>query len=499
MNSCTALQIALESGSLEIPRILLENGAKLPSQDPSESWDPLVSALYGREQQVIELVLARMGSAPNTQEYIQACIKLGRCAPIKKLIEEGHIRMGGDASRPEVICTAIFENDTDFARSLLSGTIESFGCMPIAYGAAALVAAVFMKNISLIHMLLEAGARPCVSYEAQSSSNAPHHTLLEERIKAAGLRWPQSSPGYARVSGKNAFDAISGRSDLATLLFGACNDSRHESPGQHSCRHAMENAFMNSIEVEADAFSLTHSFIAAGVDVNCRPLNHGCSALQKAMELYASEKKHGDILERLLVAGADVDCAAVEFEDISDHYDYHTPLQYAAKINDVYLVDRFIQQGANVNASPVRSQGATALQFAAMEGNFDILNILLEAGAEINAPPSSFDGRTAIEGAAEWGRLDIVRYLLEAGADVKGKGNRQYRRSIWRAWTEGHQVLANMIQNYKISTYGCEDISSIEDIVSSMSEIELERGKEGEENGNDDVVRGTCTGRTSVE
>lgn len=136
----------------------------------------------------MELVLDKISSAPYTQHYIQACIRLGRCALIKKLIKEGLICMGGNASCPEVIGTAIFDKDTDFAISLLSGTTKSFGCMLIPYSAAALVAAVYMKNTRLVHMLLEASARPCVVCEAGYSADYPHHNLLEKRITAARLR-----------------------------------------------------------------------------------------------------------------------------------------------------------------------------------------------------------------------------------------------------------------------------------------------------------------------
>lgn len=221
---------------------------------------------------------------------------------------------------------------------------------------------------------------------------------------------------------------------------------------------------------KATTFSLIQSFVNAGVDVNCRSQNFAsCSALQLAMRYPHEGGKSGEIAECLVGAGANVNCEAVYSGKV-----YHTPLQYAAKANSVHLVKLFIEHGANVNAEPFLSLWATALQFAAMNGNFEILNILLEAGADINASRSKHEGRTAVEGAADQGRLDMVRYLLEAGANVKGKENGQYRRSVYRAWVKGHGALARMIQDYKIKTYGAEDVCSIEEIVSSMTILELE-------------------------
>ena len=78
-------------------------------------------------------------------------------------------------------------------------------------------------------------------------------------------------------------------------------------------------------------------------------------------------------------------------------------------------------------------------------------------------------GRTALEGAAEQGFLDIVRYLLEIGVEVRGRENKMYRRSVYRAWTEGNTVVAEMIQDFKRARYGLADCVPVEEIVGSMN------------------------------
>lgn len=133
-----------------------------------------------------------------------------------------------------------------------------------------------------------------------------------------------------------------------------------------------------------------------------------------------------------------------------------------------------IEKGAKVNDEPILLQGATALQFAAKSGDFRLVEILLQAGADVNAMPCLWDGRSAIEGAAEWGRLDIVSLLLAAEADMKGRGNINYRLTVYRAWAHGHRVLARMIQRWKQEKYGPADVEPIDLIIDSMDVETLE-------------------------
>ena len=51
-------------------------------------------------------------------------------------------------------------------------------------------------------------------------------------------------------------------------------------------------------------------------------------------------------------------------------------------------------------------------------GNLPIVERLLEEGAEVNAPVSGVAGRTALQAAAEGGHLLIVERLLKEGAKV---------------------------------------------------------------------------------
>ncbi|ORY02854.1 ankyrin repeat-containing domain protein [Clohesyomyces aquaticus] len=188
----------------------------------------------------------------------------------------------------------------------------------------------------------------------------------------------------------------------------------------------------------------------------------------------ASRNEFVDQVNYLLEAGADVNCEATPVAQAAHVLRRQsTPLQYATQNNDVDLVHMVMEHGAEVNAKPAHATGATALQFAAINGNFRIVEFLFNTGAKINAARSPHHGRTAIEGASEQGRLDMVCYLLNNGADVRGRLNQQYRRSVYRAWKNGHYTLARMIQSFKRERFGEEDLACIEDIM-KMTENELE-------------------------
>jgi ankyrin repeat protein len=192
------------------------------------------------------------------------------------------------------------------------------------------------------------------------------------------------------------------------------------------------------------------------------------SAYSEAYMQRAVLTRNPTLVKLLLQAGA-------------DHYNVSLAVQEAAKGNDTKIVKMLLDHGADVNVQPRLGTGdKTSLQHAATNGNFEIMKMMLEAGGDINAPRARLCGRTALEGAAEQGFLDMVRFLLEMGADVQGRDNKVYRRSVYRAWSEGNIVVAEMIQDFKRARYGFDDCVSIEEVVENMDPFGLEIEPYGE-------------------
>jgi uncharacterized protein len=100
--------------------------------------------------------------------------------------------------------------------------------------------------------------------------------------------------------------------------------------------------------------------------------------------------------------------------------DTNEALRMAVAEDDLEAVERFLLEGADVNAA----QGeylATVLMEAAVRGNLGVIRLLLEHGAAVNAVDK--DGWTALMGATVEGHLESVKLLLARGAEVNAKNH----------------------------------------------------------------------------
>jgi ankyrin repeat protein len=134
-----------------------------------------------------------------------------------------------------------------------------------------------------------------------------------------------------------------------------------------------------------------------------------------------------------------------------------TPLQTAAEIGSFDIVEYFLSKGAEINAPPARSGGATSLQLAAIGGYIGIAELLLNSGADPNAPAAKVNGRTAIQGAAEFGRVDMLRLLTNAGAKMDW---RQFETAAWLAEKNGHLATKKYLNAIFHETVSVEELLS---------------------------------------
>ncbi|MFK8003115.1 MAG: ankyrin repeat domain-containing protein [Polyangiales bacterium] len=173
---------------------------------------------------------------------------------------------------------------------------------------------------------------------------------------------------------------------------------------------------------------------------------------------------HGDVVELLLDAGADVNAAAVEDRP---------PLFLAALAGQPQIARLLLHRGAEItHADPVggtalsaalaqsdeatvevlleagipldipNTGGARALHIAAYLGELQMTKVLLERGAEPDRP--NFQGGTPLRSAASMGHTSIVRHLLELGADPApldsfGKYPADYAKEA------GHSALGELL------------------------------------------------------
>jgi ankyrin repeat protein len=92
-----------------------------------------------------------------------------------------------------------------------------------------------------------------------------------------------------------------------------------------------------------------------------------------------------------------------------------TALQAAAEGGHLAVVERLIQQKADVNAAASEYSDKTALQAAARGGHLAVVERLIQDKADVNPVPSGNFGTTALQAAINRGH-QVIRTLRAAGA-----------------------------------------------------------------------------------
>lgn len=92
----------------------------------------------------------------------------------------------------------------------------------------------------------------------------------------------------------------------------------------------------------------------------------------------------------------------------------------AAQNGDTEAINRYLEQGADINATGGKMMSYPPLIRAAMNGHARAAQLLIEKGADVNA--KAFDGMTALTFAVFFGQTETVKLLIDNDADVNMKG-----------------------------------------------------------------------------
>ena len=168
-------------------------------------------------------------------------------------------------------------------------------------------------------------------------------------------------------------------------------------------------AFAGPIHVAAKSGDIAgvQEELDKGVDVNVK-LEGGSTPLHGA-----AEGGHGEIVELLIVAGADLHARTVPMLGGGGW----TPLHSAARQGHREIVELLIANGSDVNSRD--SSGKSSLHDAALEGHKEIVELLIIKGADLNAESGYFG--TPLHVAAGIGHEEIVELLIANGVNVNVK------------------------------------------------------------------------------
>ena len=121
-----------------------------------------------------------------------------------------------------------------------------------------------------------------------------------------------------------------------------------------------------------------------------------------------------------------------------------TALHWAARANDLAMVEELLRAGADPKARD--RYGLTPVSLAASNANAAILKRLLDAGADPNSPDPQ--GTTALMLAARTdGATDAVKLLLERGAEVNAKDSVQSTALMWAVRTNHPEAVDLLIHH----------------------------------------------------
>jgi ankyrin repeat protein len=121
-----------------------------------------------------------------------------------------------------------------------------------------------------------------------------------------------------------------------------------------------------------------------------------------------------------------------------------TALHWAARSDDLQLVQQLLRAGANPSAA--NRYGVEPIMLAAMNGNAVIVDTLLRAGADPNASLPE-DGATTLMMAARTGQPDVVKELLVYGADPNGRESAYGETAlIWAAEENNAAAIEQLVK-----------------------------------------------------
>jgi ankyrin repeat protein len=455
-------------------------------------WDPWVVAIITYPVPDLQRIVSKkLIPGPVLTAHISHCIIIHGASFTQELFQ-CDLLSADLVEDPLILCALVHAGDVETVKKTVSRLVTLLGSSAFVqqYGIKALILAVSRDDRSLIQILLKNGVDPFAPepgvneddlwrfdhwYPLRYFATNPPRPL--DILPTEWVLHPMCSTAFQTAVLTKNMEIIDcflawGKGD--TFLMSNQNRKRQLSAAYVlsvcSGSEALENIFLQCGITMADAKStLNISIVEQQLHIGLRHATH-FHLYQPIMRPTQFQLSH-----RLLDMGAapDLDIPNPS-RNLYFPFELEPPLVAAVRNQEIDLVKRLLAIRADVHAIlPPHFEGsATGVQIAAMNGNFDILELLLQAGGDLNAPPG-FDGRTALEGAAEQGRLDMTIYLLSQGADVKGRNNKNYRRAVYRAWKEGHRVLAKMVQEWKMEHYGEDDCDTIEETLASVTLDEL--------------------------
>lgn len=376
------LYTAVEHNQYECAKLLIEKGANTTFKS-FLGYTPLIESINTQSLNLIELLLDNGAKTQINQQDngflsnkspLAVAAELGNLPVAELLISKGadiHQKVGvsGNSS---ILTYAVDGNHIEMTKFLISQGVsvntlalsesdddessESVSKLFSAYQTSPLFIASVQKNISMVKLLLDAGADDLGWTGAHKAAALNESSLLKQNI--------------------NAINAV---------------DSLGIHPVQYGLIHGNKD--------------LLEKFYILGADLSVT--DDGTTLLHQLVSLHALYDYTNiiELLDWLLVHGLDLNAVDSDGE---------TALMIALNVQQTEPMEWLISKGANLNIQD--NEGQTALHLAIESEYFDRAIKLIEAGADVNAADEQ--GNTPLHSAINEKANQVIEILLAKGADL---------------------------------------------------------------------------------
>ncbi|KAL4967865.1 ankyrin repeat-containing domain protein [Aspergillus stella-maris] len=474
------LVCAIETGALDIAKLLIKMGARLNDEYKSPPGTVLGAAI-----QLGDLAFLNMVWAAGATSISPSLAKIGNLETVVWLEERGILEGILDASGPQILGAAMLAMENSLVEKLLyefdldHATTNTSKRNVYQTQATPLQAAIESKRLDFIFALLDRGAK-VADYDLAAAVEFGNTELIHQLLMSVHGSVPTAiTEALKRPDVLDLFLAAKvdprGRPEQFLDFWYLEKDSPDflnppESILEVVCKRGDEQilkTFLNmcSWDPRLVGRALTVSILFNHTGIAHYLLGSGADISQDIVIEHKGTKDEGELLvykevvtplqlavkdQRTSLVKLLLDHPSIDVNYLGPDARRRTALQHAVNNGNMELINLLLSHGADINAGPARDGGATALQIAAIQGFLGIAQRLIELNADVNAAAARIDGRTALEGAAEHGRIDMLHMLLDAGAAVTGdRGQQQYRRAIELAEKNGHHAAASLLMAFE--------------------------------------------------